>query len=274
MIDLDSYLNRIGLPARVRDRQADLSLLRDLALAHTQSIPFENLNVLMRRPVPLDIAALEAKLVHAYRGGYCFEQNAYFAAALERLGFAVQRLAARVVWGGTSAQPWRNPRTHMILLVNLAGERYLCDVGFGGNTPTAPLLFAMNVEQVTPHETFRIIEQEGICNLQIRIDSQWLDVYLFDLQPQSAIDYEMANHYVATHPASHFRHSLLAARPFEGGRYALRNRLLTTHRLDGEKEQRELPDAHALISVLQDTFGIAVPDAAEFEAALDNIRES
>lgn len=273
MAGLGAYFRRIGMPASTSERAVSVELLRELTLAHTASIAFENLNVLMRLPVPLDVDALESKLVRAARGGYCFEQNAWFAAVLEQLGFAVTRLAARVVWGETAAQPWRNPRTHMALLVDLPGQRYLCDVGFGGNTPTAPLPFELDAEHDTPHERFRIIKHGEIFNLQVSIDGQWQDVYLFDLQPQSAIDYEMANHYVATHPSSFFRDTLLAARAFEHGRYALRNYLMTTHRLDGSKEQRHIRDADELILVLRETFGIEVPDGAAFTAALENISE-
>jgi N-hydroxyarylamine O-acetyltransferase len=274
VIDLEAYFRRIGILANAQGNlRADLNLLQQLTLAHTQAIAFENLNALMRIPIPLDIDSLEAKLVRSARGGYCYEQNALFAAVLEQLGFAVRRLAARVVWGSGSAQPWQNPRTHMVLLVSLADQHYLCDVGFGGNTPTAPLLLEMNREQQTPHETFRIVDHENVCNVQVKIGDAWLDAYLFDLQPQTNIDYEMANFYVATHPDSHFRHTLIAARPFEGGRYALRNRVLTTYRPDGEKQTRVLHDADELTKVLSANFGIEVPDATAFRTALGNIRD-
>ena len=192
---------------------------------------------------------------------------------LVQLGFSVERLAARVVWGGSAEQPWGNPRTHRALLVSLSGERDLSDVGFGGTSPTAPWLFELNREQPTPHETYRIVEHGDVCNLQIRIGSKWLDVYLFDLQPQAGIDYEMANHYVATHPASQFRFTLMAARAFEGGRYHLRNRVFTTFLPDSDKQQRELRDADEQIEVLQESFGIELPDVTAFHAALANVEE-
>jgi N-hydroxyarylamine O-acetyltransferase len=274
VIDIDAYFRRIGITERpAEDQPPDLDLLRRLVLAHTRSIAFENLNTLMRVPVRLDLDSLEAKLVCSARGGYCFEQNTYFAAVLEQIGFSVKRLAARVVWGRSAEERWQNPRTHMALLVHVAGETWLCDVGFGGITPTAPLLFEPDREQRTPHETFRIVEREEVLLLQVRLGADWLDVYLFDLQPQSHVDYEMANHYVATHPESHFRHSLIAARPFEGGRYALRNRLFTTFITGGSKHERMLEDGDEIVQVLHECFRITVRDLAGFHAALDNIRE-
>lgn len=271
MVDLPAYLRRIGLPGSLPE--PDLRSLRGLVLAHTQSIAFENLNALMRLPVRLDLESLESKLVRAARGGYCFEQNALFAAVLEQVGFSVSRLAARVVWGGSATAACQNPRTHMALLVTVDGCRYLCDVGFGGGTPTAPLKFELDTEQATPHEDYRIVERGDVFLLQMRFAGQWQDVYLFDTQVQTLVDYEMANHYVATHPASHFRFTLVAARAFEGGRYALHNRRLTTYRADAPKRERVLDGDREITAILAEVFGIEVADGDAFRAALGNIRE-
>jgi N-hydroxyarylamine O-acetyltransferase len=72
--------------------------------AHVGAIPFENLDILLGRPVVLEIDALQAKLVSGRRGGYCFEQNTLFRAALERIGFRVTALAARVRAGATAVR--------------------------------------------------------------------------------------------------------------------------------------------------------------------------
>jgi N-hydroxyarylamine O-acetyltransferase len=273
-LNLERYLERIEYPRQGRAvLQADLASLRELTRAHTRAIPFENLNTLMRLPVLLDIESLEAKLVESRRGGYCFEQNALFAAVLEAIGLPVTRLAARVVWRLDAAARWRNPRTHMVLLVRVADGRYLCDVGFGGVTPTAPLLLDTGDEQPTPHEPFRLIEAAGSYTLQVGLDGEWHDVYCFDLQPQVASDYAMANHYVATHPASHFRSTLIAARAFDGGRYMLRNSRLSTYVAGNEKEQRHLARADELVRTLEETFGIEVADPGALLAAFANISE-
>ncbi len=273
-LNRERYLDRIGYPHSRRARlQPDLECLRELTRLHTQSIPFENLDTLMREPVRLDIDSIEAKLVDARRGGYCFEQNALFAAALEDIGYAVTPLAARVVWGLDPAARRSNPRTHMVLLLALAETRYLCDVGFGGVTPTAPLVLGTAREQQTPHEPFRVVDDAGSFVLQVAIGGQWCDVYDFDLQPQAPSDYEMANHYVATHPASRFRNTLIAARAFEGGRHMLRNARLTTHVAGTEKVQRELDGPEALLRTLEVEFGIHVNDPEAVRAGLANIDE-
>src|SRR5437867_3136447 len=101
-VDLKSYLTRICFEG---DLAPTVETLRRLHLAHATHIPFENLDVLLRRPILLDLDSLFAKLVHGGRGGYCFEQNALFAAVLEEVGFRVKRLAGRVRMGATAIRP-------------------------------------------------------------------------------------------------------------------------------------------------------------------------
>jgi len=81
-LDLDAYLARIGYDGGV---DPTVETLAALHRAHVLSIPFENLDILLGRPIRLDLASLQAKLIRARRGGYCFEQNSLFAAVLERL---------------------------------------------------------------------------------------------------------------------------------------------------------------------------------------------
>src|SRR5690349_15099497 len=125
-LDLDAYLDRIGYAG---PRLPTRRVLEGLHLAHTTHVPFENLDILLGRPIRLDLDSLQAKLVRDRRGGYCFEQNTLFAAGLEQMGFAVTRLAARVRFGASRLLP----RTHMLLRVDVEGEPFLADVGFGGS---------------------------------------------------------------------------------------------------------------------------------------------
>ena len=267
MVDLAAYFDRIGFVDAARP---DLATLTRLHYAHALTIPFENLTTLLHEPVPLDLAALEHKLVASGRGGYCFEQNSLFRAVLEAVGFDVTPLAARVVWGRAGEGP-TSPRTHMVLLVRLDDETWIADVGFGGATLTAPLRLVFGVEQSTPHESFRLLRLAGELELQIRLGDDWRPVYRFDLQPQQPIDYEVLNHYVATHPSSHFRSVLIAGRPFEDGRYALADNALATHRLGAATERRTLESARELRQALTDLFGITLPSSAALDTKLAEI---
>ncbi len=93
--DLEYYFRRIGFTGELA---ATIGTLRSIHLLHAKTIPFENLNPLLRIPVQLDIDSIYQKLVVDGRGGYCFEHNLLLSHVLKTLGFQVKGLAARVLW--------------------------------------------------------------------------------------------------------------------------------------------------------------------------------
>jgi N-hydroxyarylamine O-acetyltransferase len=265
-IDLDAYLRRIGHGG---PRAPTLATLRALHLRHALAIPFENLDPLLRRPVPLDLASLEEKLVRGDRGGYCFEHNLLFKYALEALGFPVTGLAARVLWNVPDRATL--PRTHMLLRVEIDGEDHIADVGFGGQTLTGPMRLMTGVEQRTPHEPFRLLEAGNGFQMEGRLNGAWQPLYRFDLQEQLPADYEMGNWYVSTHPQSRFVNNLMAALPAPDRRYALFNSEFAVHHLDGPSQRRTLAGAAEIRQVLQEVFGLTPPAGPELDAALERL---
>ncbi|RWQ62836.1 arylamine N-acetyltransferase [Mesorhizobium sp.] len=259
--DIDAYFARIGYTGL---RDASLETLESLHLLHPQAIPFENLDPFLGHPVRLDLASLQEKIVARSRGGYCFEHNLIFMHVLKALGFAVSGLAARVLWG--QPDDAITARSHMLLRVELDGRTYIADVGFGGLTLTAPLLLRPGLEQKTPHETFRMVETGDHFRLQANVGDDWRTVYRFDMQQNYEVDYSVSNHFLSTHPTSHFLSSVIAARALPGRRYALRNNRLSTHHLGGRTEQMEIATAAELADVLEGPLEIAIPDRAAFEA--------
>ena len=163
-IDLDAYFRRIGYTG---ERRATLDTLRAIHVRHAETIAFENLNPLLKWPVLLDAASLEQKLVRAGRGGYCFEQNLLLSHVLNGLGFKVSGLAARVLWGAPEGAI--TPRGHMLLRVDIEGTSYMADVGFGVLTLTGPLLLEPDIEQATPHETFRLTRAGQDFIMQVKL---------------------------------------------------------------------------------------------------------
>lgn len=262
-MNLDAYLNRIAYGG---ERTPSLETLRALQFNHTTTIAFENLNPMLRWPVRLDIPSLEAKLVHGGRGGWCFEQNLLFMEALKTLGFRVTPLAARVLWNVPEGVV--TPRGHMLLRVAIDGRDYLADVGFGGQTLTGPLRFEADVEQSTPHEPFRLLRTGDEFTLQSKVAGNWKALYRFDLQPQLLQDYEVSNHFLSTHPSSHFLSRLFVARPTSRHRYGLFDNQLSIHRLDGPSEHLTLTSVSALRRTLEETFGLRLPAVPELDAML------
>jgi N-hydroxyarylamine O-acetyltransferase len=266
MLDLDTYLARIDYAG---PRAATLATLRALHAHHPRAIPFENLDTLAGRPVRLDVASLERKLVRSRRGGYCFEHNTLFNHALTQLGFATTSLAARVVWERPDGEV--RARTHMVLLVELDRTLYLCDVGFGGLTPTAPLKLECEREQATPHETFRVLRAGREFAVEARVQGAWKRLYRFDLQEQHAVDIELLNHYVVCHADSPMMGRLVVARAAADRRFGLGNGTLSTHFRDRASEHRRLVSVAELRAVLRDTFAIEAPEGSDVEAALARI---
>ncbi|HHE9943549.1 TPA: N-hydroxyarylamine O-acetyltransferase, partial [Enterobacter cloacae] len=252
---LTAYFARIGWkqPATV-----DIDTLRALHLHHNCAIPFENIDVVLPREIQLDDQSLVDKLVNARRGGYCFEQNGLFERVLREVGFTVRSVLGRVVLANPPQMP---PRTHRLLLVELNGERWIADVGFGGQTLTAPIRLLANEEQETPHGLYRLLSEGNDWVLQFRHHEHWQSMYHFDLTTQYFSDYVMGNFWSAHWPQSHFRHHLLMCRHLpDGGKLTLTNFNITHWQKGHVEEQIHLPDAAALYQLMQERFGLGVDD--------------
>ncbi len=255
-MDLDGYLERVGARAPLAP---GLDGLVALHRAHCASIPFENLDILLGRGISLDLPAIEAKLVRDRRGGYCFEQNTLFRAALEAMGFRTAALAARVRVGTTEIRP----RTHMLLLVELPEGAFVADVGFGGDGLVHPVPLSEGHETWVGHTGHRLRREGGSWVLEGDTGGGWADLYAFTLEPHYPIDFEMASHFTSTHPRSPFVLNLTAQRSWPERRVALRNRDLSI-REDGPAVTTTVRDPDHLLEVLETWFSLAFPPGTRF----------
>ncbi|BAJ27501.1 MULTISPECIES: arylamine N-acetyltransferase [Kitasatospora] len=267
-LDLGRYLERIAAPGAdaLAGPVADAATLRRLHRAHRLAVPFENLDLVRGLGVSLALPDIEAKLVGARRGGYCYEQNLLFAAVLLRLGYRVSGLMGRTLLG--SAVP--RPRTHMLLRVGLGagpdgagpdGGEWLADVGCGSLGPLEPLPLDPGRTVDQDGWTYRIAGTGGPGGelaLQIRRGDSWFGLYSFTLQAHHLVDYRVANHFSAGHPDSVFVRDVLVQLPGAAARIALRGRNLVEDLPDGRTVQRELADAGAVRAVLAERFGLEV----------------
>ncbi len=266
VVNLDAYCARIGYDG---PRTPTLDTLNDLMSAHVQRVPFENLDVLLGRGISLEPAAIQRKIVGERRGGYCFEQNGLLLLVLTQLGFDVTPLSARVRY--QRPRDYTPARTHLFLRVVIDDVPWVADVGVGGLSLTSAIRFDVDGEQATRHEPRRLIAQDGRWFHQARLGAEWHDVLEFTGEAMPPIDRELANWFTSTHPQSHFRHRLVAARALpDGGRLTLVNRELSTRRRSGEAETRLLTTPGELLDVLAADFGLCFPAGTVFPcAALD-----
>lgn len=254
-LDLDAYCARIGYDG---PREPTLATLRALHALHPAAIAFEALDVMLGRGIDLAPAAVEAKLVHQRRGGYCFEQNGLFQRVLAALGFEVEALLARVLWRTPADAPPR-PRTHMALRVMVEGEPWLADVGFGGCVMTAPLRMGSTAPQPTGHEDFRLTPAGRELILSARMAEGWEALCSIAPEPQLDVDFMVANWFTATHPDSPFRSRLMVARSGKRVRYGLLDNRLTIRSASGVEQQ--FLDADQMEAALRDLFHLPVDPA-------------
>lgn len=254
--ELDAYLQRLNYSGGVQPTEDSLGALHH---AQVYTIPFENFDILLGRGITLEPAALYNKLVHRARGGYCFELNGLFLMALHAVGFDARALLARV---HLTDPP--SGRGHQLILVTLQGRQWIADVGFGGPGLRAPIPFELNHRTTQNGQTFRLVEAGpfGIM-LQTLKDTQWQDLYSFDLGQVFPADIAYGNHFTSTHPSSFFTFARVAALPTPNGRVSLFNCTFRRVTPDGEHVQ-ELVEGQAYFDALKTHFGIELD--ASYEA--------
>jgi len=236
-----------------------LATLNRLILAHSHSIPYETLDIMLGRPPKLDMASLQSKMITGERGGYCFEQNMFFRAGLRSLGYRITSLQGRVVRGIEIDA--KRPAIHMLLQVELPEGPYLADVGFGNLAPTSALLLAPQIEQETPHEVMRFIDVGGELTLQARFKHGWQHIYRVIPYPRYDGEYEITNWYTATHPETPYQGNIIAAKPGPNRtRITMYNARVTVREADGHAEKRWLASDGEFRDVLRGEFGLKMSD--------------
>jgi N-hydroxyarylamine O-acetyltransferase len=245
--------------------RADRATLDRILALQAASIPFEGIAALLGETPSLAPDALHPKLLGGKRGGWCFEQNALLAGALEAIGFDVTRHMARVTMGAPADVITQ--RHHLVLQVALPEGPLLADAGFGLATPTAALPLGPGAEGATPHERFRWQQRAHGLMLQVAAGDAWQDCYLLALERVHEPDLDDANWLVANRPGGLFTANLVCALSPPGERRRLLNRRLTVTRTDGSETVARLETPAALREGLAEAFGLHV--SAEEAAALD-----
>jgi N-hydroxyarylamine O-acetyltransferase len=262
--DLDAYFARTGYAG---PREPTLPVLHALTSAHTRTIPFENLDVLLGRRIDLEPPALVEKLVRGRRGGYCFEQNGLFLAVLSTLGFAATPLSARVrLDRPADVVP---PRTHLLLRVELDGGSWLTDVGIGAQSLTSAIRFEPDVEQETPHEPRRVVRARDRWFHQVRLGADWVDVYEFTGEAMPFIDRQVGNWFTSTHPESGFKRRFVVARAGDDGRrITLTDTELKIRDRDGHADVRPIDSPAELLDALAEQFDLRFAPGTRFPLAV------
>lgn len=253
-MELATYLKRIGYFDPIKP---DVQTLHGLQRAHLLTVPFENLDIRLKRPIRLDIESLWDKIILRRRGGFCYEVNGLFAWLLKEIGFDVTYLNARVY---NRSGELGIPFDHLALLVSIPDQagRWLADVGFGDSF-LEPLNFEELGEQIQGLRAYRLEHvSDGYATWQKNYDGSWEHRYFFDLQPHSfPADYQAGCLYHQTSPNSSFTNSSIISRATSDGRVSLeKDRLILTQ--DGRRSERPVASKAEYVLLLKQYFDIAL----------------
>ncbi|MBH1748548.1 arylamine N-acetyltransferase [Stenotrophomonas maltophilia] len=266
-LDVPRYLQRLQLDAPPPLKLAGLPLLQQ---RHNALLPFETLSCLLRDAVPIDLDSVQRKLLDERRGGYCFELNGGLLALLQALGFDAQPLSARVLLAAQDGE--LTARTHLLLRVQVDGDDWLVDAGFGSLTPTVPLRLHDAQPQATPHERYLLqrLPEQGDFVLSAESSDGWRAMYRFDLQAPAPIDNVVGNWYVCTHPDSSFPGQLRASLTGPDWRRTIGSGNYTEYRPGQAPDKRPLHDVGDVREVLQQRFGMQLPDDPRLDPAIND----
>ena len=230
------YLQRIGYSGSTNP---DVETLTKIMRAQLHSIPFENLDVQAGKIVSMVPEDIVKKIVYSARGGYCYEVNGLFSMALGALGFSFDIIGARPMF-----YPQRRPKTHVVIVVNIGNERWLCDTGFGSFGLRAPIgLHQLGQVIQQDNETFMLDKNErDEFVLKALVKGEWANQFGFDLQPMEWIDFSLANYYNSTHPDAVFVQRYLVMQQHAQGRTLLSGNQLKKYTGDQESITEIAPE--------------------------------
>lgn len=252
LFDLDRYLSRIGYGGPTKP---DFESLGVLLAAHMNAIPFENIDVLLGRPIRLDLEALQKKIVAGRRGGYCFEQATLFLTALRALGFDASARTARVI---LVLKPDAAPRGHMYLTVRVPEGEFVADPGLGGMGCRAPIpLDGTSAREGDELWSIRTEDRRRV--LQVENPERRIDAWIAGFDDDNWADFEVANHWYSTHPASPMVNRVMLRTMIPGGRLTVMNKDATI-RANGATERFDVKDRAALRRLVRDHCGFDCPE--------------
>ncbi|MEU5468123.1 arylamine N-acetyltransferase family protein [Kocuria salsicia] len=252
-VDVPAYLAALG----VEPASPSLDLLEHLHRAHVSTFPFSNVEVLLGEHPGVEPATVFDQVVVRRRGGYCFEHSQLFSAALQTLGFTVRRALGRV-------RSLQSARTHMTVLVDLDGARYLCDPGFGFSI-TGPIALDDGARRVEGDRTFSVgrVPDEGWPLFSLNRDGEM--EHVLDESTVHPADVRMGHLMTSTGEDSVFRQHLMVMRHTPQGHVTVTEGGVTV-RWPGERRSHEELGVDRVVGLVRE-LDVRVSDAETEELA-------
>ncbi|MFC5603780.1 arylamine N-acetyltransferase family protein [Sporosarcina koreensis] len=247
-MDIEKYLKRIHAS---KENKPSLHQLTELQRLHMTEVPFENLDVIRRVPIYLNLNTIYKKIVLRNRGGYCYELNGLFHWLLKELGYDASLIAATVFRPNGQ---WAKPETHAAIIVQL-DEPYLVDVGFGDSTI---LPIPLNGSPQTDVSGTYLIQQSGkeVFDLIRTRNGESRPLYRFSTSAKQLENFHEGCVFNQVSPESTFTHVDIVTKATPTGRLTLKDLELSISE-NGVMNSTSLT-AHEKEALLSDSFGINI----------------
>ena len=256
-MDSRKYLQRIGIFEELAPTRANLERIQR---AHLKSVPYENLDILLKKPIVLEKEALYEKIVMNHRGGYCFEVNELLGHLLRDLGYEVTDLFGRFLRGETGIPM----RRHHVLKVKCIDDEipYIADVGVGSGSPNMPMRMAVDEESQDGVIAYRFGRHDFYgWVLEDKKQGVWGPVYGFTEEPQAPIDFLATSFWCEHAEESIFNKGAMVSLRTDTGRRTIDND--EARIFDGDSVTViPLASWEEKKKVLKEWFGIALPEGA------------
>ncbi|CDW81564.1 inosine-uridine nucleoside n-ribohydrolase [Stylonychia lemnae] len=177
-VALQTYLEALGIPKFIKLRP-NFETLCQVVNKHAQNIKYQNLHFHLRdRPVlSFEFKDMVERMVVQKLGGLCYEHCQLTYHVLNALGFNTKQLLAQIL---KNTELRFDPNVyfeHGIQIVNIDGQLYIVDDGFGAYSPKYPLPFnpkeQLQTYEFSEKDKYQILNNGDHFELQYYEGDHW-----------------------------------------------------------------------------------------------------
>lgn len=249
---LDNYLSRIDYHQKP---QNNLQTLNELHKKHVFAIPFEDLDIHLKKPLHIEINSLYQKIIIEKRGGFCYELNYLFYNLLKEIGFDCHIVSSRMYDKREKLGPQFD---HLSIIVKLE-ENWLVDVGYG-SLFTEPMKIPSEIDDYVykDREAIYKINQLSESNYALsesRRGYKFKKIYAFETIPRKIEEFYEQIDFKQHSEESYFVKNRICTIPTKEGRITLfNNKFIKT--IEGDKEEHTIKNDEEFYQILRDEFKI------------------
>lgn len=209
---------------------------------------FENIDVLQKNIKSITPQFLSDKLLEQQRGGLCYEINALLYLFLQELGYDVTLVQGTVF----TENGWATDGTHVLIVVNLNGKRYVVDNGFGSNIARKPLeIDGKPVE--APAGIFRVVQrvsEKGTLTYEKKEADEWNLKYAFHPERIAWKELDRIKRVITESDSSTFNRQMIISQCLNNETYSINESRLRIKRAGNEETDTSFQTDEDLLCII------------------------